>query len=162
MSRPYRPPIVFDSISREANTRFSLDAQSITYKPCRRFRFTIGSVIMPPTLRPSPSSISMTFRRQYVLPAPGRPVMPILSASPMPPTRRHKYALLYKNTLRIRRPRIGAARPAHGLRGSGLSPARGPRDEGTSLSCGGSDLRPDVHATGASVWGRDLPNVSEV
>src|SRR5205809_7737542 len=39
---------------------------------------------------------------------------------------------------------------------------RGPRDEGTSLSCGGSDLRPDVHATGASVWGRDLPNVSEV
>src|SRR5438034_3795394 len=79
---------------------------------------------MPPTLRPSPSSISMTFRRQYVLPAPGRPVMPILSASPMPPTRRHKYALLYKNTLRIRRPRIGAARPAHGLRGSGLSPAR--------------------------------------
>src|SRR5207249_5093764 len=59
---------------------------------------------MPPTLRPSPSSISMTFRRQYVLPAPGRPVMPILSASPMPPTRRHKYALLYKNTLRIRRP----------------------------------------------------------
>src|SRR5438132_13378729 len=60
---------------------------------------------MPPTLRPSPSSISMTFRRQYVLPAPGRPVMPILSASPMPPTRRHKYALLYKNTLRIRRPK---------------------------------------------------------
>src|SRR5438876_114713 len=59
---------------------------------------------MPPTLSPSPSSISMTFRRQYVLPAPGRPVMPILSASPMPPTRRHKYALLYKNTLRIRRP----------------------------------------------------------
>src|SRR5947208_14585775 len=58
---------------------------------------------MPPTLRPSPSSISMTFRRQYVLPAPGRPVIPILSASPMPPTRRHKYALLYKNTLRIRR-----------------------------------------------------------
>src|SRR5437773_6162329 len=212
---------------------------------------------MPPTLRPSPSSISMTFRRQYVLPAPGRPVMPILSASPMPPTRRHKYALLYKNTLRIRRPRIGAARPAHGLRGSGLSPARarnkghkatrlwrvgspletrapdrrdrdwdrrtsrrplwhrgrqhgsdgvrlllpgrtdaaavlcepplerlelprahsrdghlrrrrtrphhrGARDEGTSLRCGGSHLRPDVHATGASGWDRDLPNVSEV
>src|SRR6267378_995299 len=59
---------------------------------------------MPPTLSPSPSSISMTLRRQYVLPAPGRPVMPILSASPMPLTRRHKYALLYKNTLRIRRP----------------------------------------------------------
>src|SRR5439155_20682 len=103
---------------------------------------------MPPTLRPSPSSISMTFRRQYVLPAPGRPVIPILSASPMPPTRRHKYALLYKNTLRIRR----LARPHD----------RGPRDEGTALRRGGSDLRPDVHATGASVWGRDLPNVSEV
>src|SRR5207237_5464216 len=58
---------------------------------------------MPPTLRPSPSSISMTFRRQYVLPAPGLPVIQILCASPMPPTSRHKYALLYKNTLRIRR-----------------------------------------------------------
>src|SRR2546422_4454563 len=51
---------------------------------------------MPPTLRPSPSSISMTLRRQYVLPAPGRPVIPILSASPMPPTRRQKYASRYK------------------------------------------------------------------
>jgi len=30
------------------------------------------------------------------LPAPGRPVIPILSASPMPPTRRQKYALRYK------------------------------------------------------------------
>jgi len=38
----------------------------------------------------------MTLRRQYVLPAPGRPVIPILSASPMPPTRRQKYALRYK------------------------------------------------------------------
>src|SRR3989442_749378 len=58
---------------------------------------------MPPTLRPSPSSISMTLRRQYVFPAPGRPAIPILTDSPMPLTRRHKYALLYKNTLRIGR-----------------------------------------------------------
>src|SRR5688572_1443904 len=41
---------------------------------------------MPPTLRPSPSSISITLRRQYVLPAPGRPVIPIFSAAPMPRT----------------------------------------------------------------------------
>src|SRR5256885_1123714 len=79
---------------------------------------------MPPTLRPSPSSISMTFRRQYVLPAPGRPVMPILSASPMPPTRRHKYALLYKNTLRIRRPESAPLERPTASGGTASSPAR--------------------------------------
>src|SRR3989440_4317110 len=79
---------------------------------------------MPPTLRPSPSSISMTFRRQYVLPAPGRPVMPILSASPMPPTRRHKYALLYKTTLRIRRPGAAPLDRPTASGGTASSPAR--------------------------------------
>src|SRR2546427_12129563 len=58
----------------------------------------------------------MSLRRQYVLPAPGRPVIPILSASPMPPTRRQKYASRYKRVFIVfeARSHSGPRGPANG------------------------------------------------
>src|SRR3990170_4498448 len=77
----------------------------------------IGSVIIPPTLRPSASSISMTLSRQYVLPAPGRPVIPIFSASPIPPTR-----FVPQCPPRYKRPQPSEALTTHGSRRLGRGP----------------------------------------
>ena len=76
---PYRPDRTRDFSDSCANTSCSFVSQFVIWKPARRCFSTIGSVTMPPTLTPSSSRSSMIRSSVWVLPEPGRPVMPILT-----------------------------------------------------------------------------------
>ena len=83
MSTPIFPTIILLSMVLSAKVSVSPVMKFLVVKPTRYLPSMMGSLSIPPIFRSSLFSISMTLSKAVVLPAPGRPVIPILMSEIM-------------------------------------------------------------------------------